>query len=238
MALRAIYYDTETTGVNAKNDRVIELAAYDPLNDTTFHALLNPGMPIPPDSTAIHNITDEMVKDAPTFAEKIDEFLAFCSGESVLIAHNNDGFDKHFLHEEFMRAERGAPPFRYLDTLKWARKYRPDLPRHSLQFLREIYGFEANNAHRALDDVIMLHQIFSEMIDDLDLETIIKLLESNGGIDRMPFGKYRGKPLEEVPQDYLAWLLESGALDKPQNAELKEALEKAELLPEPSAKKA
>src|SRR5262245_8378738 len=101
MALRAIFYDTETTGVRSDKDRVIELAAYDPLNDRTFEKLINPGMPIPSEATAVHHISDEMVADAPSFHVIAQEFCEFCEGEVVLIAHNNDGFDYHFLNAEF-----------------------------------------------------------------------------------------------------------------------------------------
>lgn len=221
--MRAIYYDTETTGTKPGKDRVIELAAYDPLNEKTFCTFIQPGCPIPAESTAICNITDEMVKGAPTFAEAIDDFLAFCEGDVVLIAHNNDSFDRLFLEEEFKRASRVLPSWAFIDTLKWSRKYRPDLPRHSLQFLREAYKIEANQAHRALDDVIVLHKVFSLMIDDLDLPTIIGLLSQKKDITRMPFGKHQGKNLAEVPKDYVEWLDKSGALEKKENAELRAA---------------
>lgn len=229
MAKRLIYYDTETTGVRAEKDRIIELAAYDPVNDRRFDRLINPQIPIPQEASAIHGITDDMVKEAPTFAEIGKEFIDFCDGEPILIAHNNDGFDKHFLAHEYKRHELEMPTWIMLDSLKWARKYRPDLPRHSLQFLRQIYGIEENNAHRAIDDVLVLYQIFSFMVDDLPPETILKLLGDPGGSERpesMPFGKYQGKPLSEIPASYVSWLLESGALDKPENAQLKLALKK------------
>ncbi len=233
MALRPIFYDTETTGVSAKKDRIIELAAFDPVREASYQVLIHPGFSIPAEATAIHHITNEMVKDAPSFKEITDDFTKFCEGDSVLIAHNNDGFDKHFMREEFLRSECELPDWKYLDTLKWARKYRPDLPRHSLQFLREIYGFEENNAHRALDDVMMLYKIFSAMTDDLDFDTVFSLMTNvnQQSSETMPFGKYQGKKFEEVPKDYLAWLLDSGALDKPQNEDLKSILIKKELLP-------
>lgn len=219
-SLRPIYYDTETTGIKAEEDRIIELAAYDPVLDKTFVELIYPNRPIPKEATAIHQITDEMVQGADTFGKVAIRFTEFCSGNVVLIAHNNDNFDKLFLQQEFQRENIPLPPWQYLDTLKWARKYRSDLPRHSLQFLREVYGFEENQAHRALDDVIMLHQIFSQMIDNLTIDQVIELMNAPQQITRMPFGKYQGKHLSQVPQDYLAWLKRSGAFDKPENSSL------------------
>lgn len=224
--LRPIFYDTETTGVRPGTDRVIELAAYDPVNDKSFVALINPTIPIPKEATAIHKITDEMVAECPLFGETIPGFIEFCSGETVLIAHNNDAFDVHFLRNEFTLAGSTMPSWKFVDSLKWARKYRPDLPRHTLQFLREVYGFPANNAHRALDDVIILHKVFSSMTDDLPLETILELLEKRSAITHMPFGKYQGKLLAEVPKDYIQWLEKNGALEKPENHALRASFDK------------
>ena len=118
------------------------------------------------------------------------------------------------------------PDWPYIDSLKWARRFRSDLPRHSLQFLREVYGIEENNAHRALDDVVVLHQVFSSMIGNLTLDAVQKLLQQKHTITRMPFGKHQGKKLADVPKNYVSWLLSSGAFDKKENENLKQAFEK------------
>lgn len=230
MAKRAIYYDTETTGVRPLQDKIIEIAAYDPLSDTSFVSLINPGVPIPEEATRIHHITNEMVASAPSFAVVAKQFLEFCSGDVVLIAHNNDSFDKPILEAEFARTDLTLPSWSYLDSLKWARKYRPDLPRHSLQHLREVFGIEANNAHRALDDVIILHKVFSLLVGDLTLEQMLSLYNPNELLRHMPFGKHKGSLLQDVPKNYFRWLLENGALDKPDNDLLKQSLKKLGLI--------
>ncbi|MBI2810278.1 MAG: DUF3820 family protein [Candidatus Melainabacteria bacterium] len=227
---RPIYYDTETTGVRNDKDRIIELAAFDPVENRTFCELINPGIPIPPEATAIHHITNDMVAIAQSFKEVGERFAAFCPKNTVLIAHNNDAFDKLFLEAEYKRADLPLPPFEHLDTLKWARKYRNDLPRHTLQSLREVYGFPANQAHRALDDVIVLHQVFTAMTDDLPIEKIMELLSKPQVLSRMPFGKHQGKLLAEIPKDYVTWLASSGAFEKADNQQLKENFEKLGLL--------
>lgn len=230
MPLRPIFYDTETTGVRPDKDRVIEIAAFDPVQNRTFEKLINPGIPIPPDATAIHHISNEMVKDAPSFAQIGIEFTEFCSGETVLIAHNNDTFDMLFLRNEYNRHGLELPQWKYLDSLKWARRYRPDLPRHSLQFLREVYQIAANNAHRALDDVIVLHQVVSYMMDDISMDVAFALMNKPRELQHMPFGKYQGKPLKEVPSDYVTWMASSGAFDKAENQDLKQSFQKLGLL--------
>lgn len=230
MKTRPIFYDTETTGTRPGKDRIIELAAFDPELDKTFCTFLDPQCSIPAEVTQITGINDEMVRGAPLFKDAIPGFLEFCQGDVILIAHNNDAFDKLFLEAEFGWAKIPMPNWKFLDSLKWSRKYRSDLPRHSLQFLREAYGIEANQAHRALDDVIVLHKVFSRMVDDLDLGTALELLSQSPAILRMPFGKHAGKALNEVPKDYVRWLAENGALDKKENATLKEGFIQAGLL--------
>jgi len=227
---RPIYFDTETTGTRPDKDRIIELAAFDPIENRTFVQLINPGIPIPPEATAIHHISDAMVKDAPSFAQVAEAFIAFCPEKSALIAHNNDAFDKPFLHAEFQRAGVLLPTYQYIDTLKWARKYRPDLPRHTLQSLREVYGIPANQAHRALDDVIVLYKLFSAMTDDIPTDKVLQLLAQLQSVNRMPFGKHQGKPLADMPKHYVQWLRTSGALDKPDNQELLRTFQQLGLL--------
>lgn len=224
--LRPIFYDTETTGTRPVKDRVVEIAAYDPVRQKEFCTFVNPGCPIPPEATAISHITDAMVQSAPTFREVAEQFVSFCEGDVVLIAHNNDAFDAPFLMAEFERAAVAMPKWRFFDTLKWARKYRPDLPRHTLQFLREAYGIAANQAHRALDDTRILYQIFTKMTGDLSVSTVLALIEEGGqSLSRMPFGKYQGKNLKEVPKEYLAWLEKNGILAQPEHAALRQQLE-------------
>lgn len=220
---RPIYYDTETTGVSPEKDCIIELAAYDGVHERSFCSFIKPTIPIPAEATQIHGITNEMVADAPPFEQVARDFLAFCSDGGVLIAHNNDAFDLPFLGASFRRHQMEFPSFETIDSLKWARKYRPDLPRHSLQYLRQIYALEERTAHRALSDVLVLRDLFMLMIDDLPLTVVMELLKEPSSLHHMPFGKHQGKPLKEVPKDYLVWLQEQGAFEKAENRDLKKA---------------
>ncbi len=227
MSKRPIYYDTETTGIKNDKDRIIEIAAYDPIGDRSFVKFVNPQIPIPLEASAIHNITDQMVESAGTFKDVGQAFFDFCGADAVLIAHNNDAFDKLFLEAESKRHGLTIPGWPYIDTLKWARKYRADLPRHTLQYLREVYGIAANSAHRALDDVMVLFQVFSQMIDDIPIEKVIEMLSApTAAPTRMPFGKHQGKALSEIPTNYVEWLKGSGAFEKAENKELMESFVK------------
>ncbi len=224
MKLTPIYYDTETTGLRSETDRIIEIAAYDPVKNRSFSQLIHPQVPISPESTALTSITNEMVANAPEFSIVAEQFIQFCGPNAILIAHNNDKFDKLFLEAEIRRANLLLPNWKYVDSLKWARKYRSDLPSHSLQNLREVYGIEANQAHRALNDTMALFKIFSIMIDDLPIDTVYKLLSQPTDKKRMPFGKYQGIPLSEIPKNYLRWLKESGILEQSAQRDLKETI--------------
>lgn len=229
--LRPIFYDTETTGIRTDRDRIVEIAAYDPVNERSFEKFVNPGIPIPPEASSVHRITDEMVASSPSFKEIGQEFIDFCGEDAILIAHNNDTFDMLILQNEAKRHQILLPSWKFVDSLKWARRYRSDLPKHSLQFLREIYGIAANNAHRALDDVIVLHQLFVSMTDDLPITEVFDLLNRPRDILHMPFGKHQGKSLQNLPSDYVRWLIGSGALDKSENEDLRKSFAKLGLVP-------
>lgn len=78
-----VFFDTETTGVNIAKDRIVELCARKVYLDRSQEKYLqrfNPGIPIPPEATAIHGITDEMVAHEPQFSAKVDEIVDFFTG--------------------------------------------------------------------------------------------------------------------------------------------------------------
>jgi len=182
MAHRWIFVDLETTGMFPDRDRIIEIAAYDPQNNKKFAELVNPGMPIPRESTNIHGISDDMVREAPPFAEAAARFCDFCGAEAALVAHNGASFDFPFLAVELKRAGCTlSPKTLYIDSLIWARHYRRDLPRHSLQYLRGIYGVTPTQAHRALNDVMALYEVFTHFVDDLTPVQVAALLEKISG---------------------------------------------------------
>ena len=101
-----IVFDIESTGISPRKDRIIELAAVKVLPDGTEESrcwLLNPTVHIPEETTAIHGIADEDVKDCPTFLEKAKEIFAFFEG-CDLSGFNADRFDIPCLEEEFARS--------------------------------------------------------------------------------------------------------------------------------------
>ena len=190
---RPIFFDLETTGTRPDVDRIIEIAAFDPVKNQSFQRLVHPGIPIPREASAINQITDDMVADAPPFAIVGVEFIEFCSGNVYLIAHNGEQFDLPFLRAGCKRNKLTLPQgWGLIDTLKWARKYRKDLPRHALQYLREHFGILANHAHRALDDVLILHKVFSILTDDLTIDEIADRAEALKELAPLTTGSQEG----------------------------------------------
>jgi DNA polymerase III subunit epsilon len=167
--MREIIFDTETTGLDNRSDRVIEIGGIELLNHfptgRTFHVYINPGdRKVHPDALAVHGITDEFLKDKPSFAEIADDLQAFFEG-AKWIAHNAT-FDMGFINAEFARL--GLPPVpqeQVVDTLSMARRKNPMGP-NTLDALCRRYGID--NSHRtkhgALLDSELLAEVYIEMI--------------------------------------------------------------------------
>lgn len=167
--MREIIFDTETTGLDNRADRIIEIGGIELFNHfptgNTIHIFINPGdQKVHPDALAVHGITDEFLKDKQPFADIAEQILTFF-GDAKWIAHNAT-FDMGFINAEFARI--GLPPIlpeRVLDTLSMARRKHPMGP-NSLDALCRRYGID--NSHRtkhgALLDSELLAEVYIEMI--------------------------------------------------------------------------
>ena len=93
-----IYLDTETTGISkSKGDKLVEIALLGETGDVLFCSLINPEIPIPFSATAIHGITNDMVKAEPTFEQLKDHILSICKGNTIIIF--NADFETQWLPE-------------------------------------------------------------------------------------------------------------------------------------------
>lgn len=166
--MREIIFDTETTGLDPREDRVIELGCVELVNrfptGRTLHLFINPqGRSVHPDAHAVHGISDADLADKLTFGEILDRFLEFIEG-AKLVAHNAN-FDIGFINAEFSRL--GQPivdAARVIDTLAIARRKHPMGP-NSLDALCRRYGID--NSHRtkhgALLDAELLAEVYIEL---------------------------------------------------------------------------
>jgi len=156
-----VAFDTETTGLNAARDRLVEVAAVkfrrgQVLAEKTW--LINPGRPIPPAAQAVHHITDAMVRGQPDFKTVYPAFEQFCRG-AVLLAHNAH-FDVSFVSAECARNGLPSPANLCVDTLPLSRVWFPDLASHSIGSLSTNLQLNAGGFHRALSDTMYLMLIF------------------------------------------------------------------------------
>jgi DNA polymerase-3 subunit epsilon/exodeoxyribonuclease X len=212
-----IFLDTETTGVEVK-DKICALGFID---DSEIHfELINPGKKIPPSASAIHHITNEMVKEAPSFSESISaqklEILNI--PENILVSHNAP-FELSMLQKEGI-AWQGQ----VIDTLKCAKSLMDDLDGYALQFLRyELRLYREEEAvfktlgvpispHHALSDALHTRMVLEYLLDLADVERLIEISKSYVLLTRLPFGKYAKKRIEEIAlkdPGYLKWMVES-----------------------------
>jgi DNA polymerase III subunit epsilon len=222
------FIDLETTGVNLATDRIIEIAIVKVLPDgkrSVKRKLINPQISIPKQSSDLHGITNEMVKDAPVFKEVAHELKQMLDGCDIA-GYNSNRFDIPMLVEEFLRAEvdfdmKGR---RLLDVQNIFHKMEQ-------RTLSAAYKFYCNKvldgAHSAEIDATATHEILIAQLQrypDLgtSVESVLKLIGEEtivdfarrfimeNGIEIFNFGKYKGRSVAEVlkvePQ-YYDWMM-------------------------------
>lgn len=211
--LTYLVVDTETTGLDPVKDRVVAIAGVwvrpgqGPIRRESF--LVDPGIPIPPEASAIHHIVDRHVQGAPTLAQVLPAFQG--QDFDVYVAHNA-AFDFSFLPRS------GRP---VLCTLRLARKLWPRLPKFGNQYLRyalpvEVPEAEGLPAHEALADAMVTSRILLRELEALagapapgvdGLESLLAWIDAPNLLETCQFGnKHRGLPWAQVPRDYLAWM--------------------------------
>ncbi len=244
-------FDLETTGIRIGKDRIVQIGIVRLLpggERERYQTLVNPEMPIPPEATAVHGISDFDVAFAPRLKEVAEEVLGHLAG-CDLAGFNVIRFDVPFLSEELHRV--GHPwdtaQLRIVDAQRiYHKKERRDLSA-ALKFYT---GREHEGAHDALSDVeatadVLLAQL--ERYDDLPHD-VAALGEFSGDRDRSPdaagklkfddrglvclgFGKYSGWTLENIGRNdpgYLQWLMTKAELPASTLAVMKSVLANAE----------
>jgi DNA polymerase-3 subunit epsilon len=225
-----VFFDTETTGVNPRLDRIVEIACvkiHPDGREERWVRRLDPGMHIPAGATAIHGIRDQDVRGLPTFRDAAPELAAFLEG-CDLAGYNIAGFDLPALRIEFLRA---GVPFdvagrRLIDS---QRIFFVREPRHLAAAARYYCQVDHDGAHGALADAEMtrkvlegqlaryadiprsvgeLHELFCAGLDrDLDPEGRFRLV---GGEPTVNFGRNRGRSLKDISRQepgFLRWIL-------------------------------
>ena len=170
--IRKIWLDTEfvaidfeTTGLNCRSDRIIEVGAvrFNSIEELeVLDFLVDPGIPISSAASMVNGITNDHVKGKKPCDDAVQIILDFM-GKSITVAHNVS-FDIGFLMAAMKRVNIDNFKNRLVDTVLIAREAFPGLPSYSLQRLARTLGIETPRAHRALDDARLCKEIFLKAI--------------------------------------------------------------------------
>ena len=225
-----VFFDLETTGINIVSDRIVEISYLKVMpngDEESKTRRINPEMPIPPHATAVHGITDEDVKDAPTFKSIAKSLAAQLEG-CDLAGYNSNRFDIPLLAEEFLRADVD------LDLMK--RKFvdvQTIFHKKEQRTLSAAYKFycdkDLENAHSAEADTKATYEILKSQLDKYqDLENDVNFLAEFSAFgdnvdfagrivynekkqEVINFGKYKGRLVEDVfleDPGYYGWIVQ------------------------------
>ncbi|GAA4701059.1 PolC-type DNA polymerase III [Brevibacillus fulvus] len=175
-----VVFDTETTGLNANEHTIIEIAAVKMRGSEIIDQwteLIDPQLTIGAKTTEITGITNEMLQGKDPLEVVLPRFKEF-AGDAVLVAHNAE-FDKNFINACAKRI--GMEPWTnpFLDTLPLARMIYKGMRNYRLGTLAKRLNVELINAHRALDDTVALAHVFQHMLKEIKEANIQTLAELN-----------------------------------------------------------
>ena len=180
-----VVYDLETTGLSARFNEIIEIAAVKIKNGVIvdeYSTYVKPTRPISLKITELTSITNDDVRNAPTIEEALPEFFQFIKG-SVLVAHNAL-FDNSFIYENLKRLGIDLEEFPSIDTLQLARVcYSDRLKRFNLRAVAKFFDVELEQHHRAIYDAKATSLVFLKMLRDLYEQGIDKYEDINSLID-------------------------------------------------------
>lgn len=226
------FLDLETTGINIATDRIVEIALQKINIDGHEEEKvmrINPEMPIPPQSTEIHGITDEDVKDCPTFKQVAKSLATFIDGAD-LAGFNSNRFDIPLLSEEFLRAEIDIDlkKRKFIDVQTIFHK----MEKRTLIAAYKFYcGKDLKDAHSAMADAKATYEVLKAQLDryegveveekgkkhfpvvndidvlsefssfDRNVDFAGRIVYNEKGVEVFNFGKHKGKSVEQVLND-------------------------------------
>ena len=222
-----LYFDTETTDVQAKD--IIQLALVSD-DGISLNMYFKPIQDISIAAMAVHHITPEFLNDKPTFEQSVyndkplKEYLESLGEKYIWVAHNAE-FDLEVLYKKGIRIPKSICTFKLARNMFAEDEGKRDLESYSLQYLRYYLGLyrdenvEHNTAHDALSDVHFVRDLFKYIQDKgkFRTEDMMTISKEPQYIRSVNFGKYSGSTLEDIAKidrEYLQWLRETVS-DKP-----------------------
>lgn len=226
-----VAFDLESTGVDPYTDRAVELCMVEYGPDSpegdVFQSLINPGIPIPQETTEIHGITDADVADAPTFDDVADE-VQHRAGRGILVGLNSRRFDTILLHQELRRAGRdGLPQNRaqqiIVPEIDLYRIWVESEPRSLADAIARFAPDFEHDPHRAGSDTAALGPVLVGMcrdfgLDHEDTDALQKISVPENAVDRdgkfvkndagvvvFNIGDQKGDPATSDP-GFLRWM--------------------------------
>jgi DNA polymerase-3 subunit epsilon len=225
-----LFFDIESTGLNVASDRIVEICAIKVLPNGEKEVKtrrLNPTIPISPEAQAVHGISDEDVKDCPTFkqiAKSLAEWMSGCD----IAGYNSLKFDIPLLSEEFLRADVDFD-FRTRNLVDVQNIFHK-LEQRTLVAAYKFYcGKNLEDAHSAEADTLATYEVLEAQLDRYpeQLENDVKFLAKfstrskladyagrmiydDNGVALFNFGKHKGKPVLEVlakEPSYYSWII-------------------------------
>jgi len=224
-----IFLDLETTGLEYE-DKICSIGIIgvrDSGEITIFYELINEGKKIPPKASSINHITNEMIKNKPTFKDTQSfKFLMEQNQASSTIVVHNAKFDMEKLSLSGFEFVGNV-----IDTLRSVKHLIPECELFSLQVLRyelKLYKKEDDElqkcgikdalvAHNALSDALVVKLLFEYLLEISSFEEMKELSQKKVLLDKFGFGKYQGRYIEDIAMNdssYLIWMLNLEDLDE------------------------
>jgi len=204
LALDSVILDTETTGLDARTARLVQIGAVrlsgSGIDEAErFEQLVDPGVPIPPMASAIHGIKDEHVGNAPSFSAIAPELEAFIAS-SVVIGHTIS-YDVAVLQREYELAGRAWRRPRTLDVRDLAELAQPTLARYDLERLCEWLSIDIVGRHTAIGDALATARVFAALVPLLRQRGIRTLAEADSASRQLGERRAQSSPRLHVRED-------------------------------------
>lgn len=173
VAPKLVYFDLEGTGLDTSRDRIVEISMYGPGGRALLNTLVNPGIPIPPDSTAIHGISDADVQDMPPFRAITPQVERVIEG-ATLVGYSSMRYDVPLLDAELRRAGRAGLPrdeegLICIPEIDLYNVWSNAEPRTLVGAAKRFAGVDLeDDAHRAEADTKVLAEVMRGMAADFD----------------------------------------------------------------------
>lgn len=244
MERQVFVIDFETTDVDSSIALPCEIGLITP-DGVEIGNLINPGVPIPAETSAVHGIIDEDVVDAPSVEDTWKTLVGLVQSAYdhqaekapvILVAHNC-----HY-EQGILRDVDFEVPVQWICTYKSALRIWPEFPQHKNETLRHLLKLpgrgrkESNASHTALHDTKVTKQIFEAIMasdnspESVKLKQLIEWSSLPAKLPRMPMGKHRGQTWDTVPVSYMQWMISQQDMSDDLKWNAKEELKRRNLI--------